>query len=269
MALSGAFGWVNRASLWRRRVHVAGSKLTATSLDRLLYLWLHRCGLMGAEETCLLHRHVRPGMRVIDVGANIGLYTLQLARLAGETGQVFAFEPEPTLFRAMRNNCIANAARNVTPINLALGAHPGRVQFQRNAFNSGDNRLGGLGWGAEEVEVEVARLDDVLPEPRVDFLKMDVQGYEFEVFRGMDRVFATSPALEVFFEFWPFGLTTAGSDPNELLDYLCARGFRIFHPERARLVEVTDRSALLASLPGRKFTNLLASRTLTSSPAPV
>ena len=261
MAISDAYGRLNRASVWRRRVRVAGATLTATSMDRLLYLWLHRWGFMGAEETRLLRRLVRPGARVVDVGANVGLYTLQLSRLAGEAGRVFAFEPEPTLFRAMRDNCSANAARNVTPVNLALGDHPGRVRFQRNAFNSGDNRLGGLGWSGEGVEVEVACLDDVLPEPRVDFVKMDVQGYEFGVLRGMERVFAASPALEIFFEFWPFGLAAAGSDPGDLLDHLRARGFRIFQPTRASLTEVTDWSALRASLPGRTFTNLLASRT--------
>lgn len=263
MAISAAFGRLNRASIWRRRVRVAGLNLTATSMDRLLYLWLHRLGLMGGEEKRLLKEFVRPGMRVVDIGANIGLYTLLLSRLVGETGRVFAFEPEPTLFRAMSTHCTANAAPNVTPINLALGDQPGRVRFERNAFNSGDNRLGGLGWSGEGVEVEVACLDDALPELQVDFVKMDVQGYEFGVFRGMERIFAANPAIEIFFEFWPFGLGVAGSEPRELLDFLRARGFRIFHPKRSGLVEVTDWSALLATLSGTKFTNLLASRTRT------
>jgi FkbM family methyltransferase len=261
MAIASTLGRLNRASIWRRRVRVAGLDLTAPSLDRLLYLWLSKYGLMGGAEVRLLHRLVRPGMRVLDVGANVGLYTLLLARLTGAAGHVTAFEPEPELFLAMRGNCSANAATNVTAVNCALGAGAGRVRFYRNAFNSGDNRLGGLGWSAEAVEVEVARLDDVLTDRRVDFIKMDVQGYEFDVFCGMDDILAANPGIELFFELWPHGLAAAKSDPTALLDRLRALGFRVYRTDKPELTEVTDWSALRAGLPGKTFTNLLASRT--------
>src|SRR5262249_46032464 len=151
-------------------------------------------------------------MRIVDVGANLGLYTLLLARLTGPAGQVHAFEPEPTLFRALARNCRRNAAANVTAVNYALGAGSGRIPFYRSLFNSRDNRLGGLGWKGRGVEVEMARLDDVLPDPRVDFVKMDVQGYEMQVLRGMEGIFEASPGLAIYFEFWPLGLRAAGTD---------------------------------------------------------
>lgn len=260
MSIAAVLGRLNRAAIWRRRVRVAGLDVTAPSMDRLLYLWLHRCGLMGDEEVRLFGSLVRPGMRVIDVGANVGLYTLLLARLAGEAGRVHAFEPEPTLFASMRGNCSANGAGNVIPVNVALGAERGRTTFYRNAFNSGDNRLGGLGWSAEKVEVEVSRLDD-FPLGKVDFIKMDVQGYELGVFRGMDGVLAANPGVEIYFEFWPRGLRTAGTDPDEVLEHLRSRGFRLYRPHGTRLTEVSDGKALQAELPGMRFANLLASRT--------
>jgi FkbM family methyltransferase len=261
MSISASLGRLNRTQLWRRRVRVAGLGLTAPSLDRLLYLWLHRCGFMGGVETRLFRNLLRPGMRVVDVGANVGLYTLLTSRLVGEAGRVYAFEPEPTLFASMRDNCVANQAVNVTPVQCALGDSAGHVRFYRNAFNSGDNRLGGLGWTGEAVEVEVARLDDVLTDRRVDFIKMDVQGYEFAVFRGMDSILASNPRVEIYFEFWPYGLRAAGSDPDEVLEFLCSRAFRIYRPQGTRLAEVNDWKALRGGLRGKKFTNLLASRT--------
>jgi FkbM family methyltransferase len=200
-------------------------------------------------------------MRVVDVGANVGLYTLLLARLAGASGRVIAFEPEPDLFAVLQRNCWANRASTVTAINSALGEESGRVRFHRSAFNSGDNRLGGFGWTSEAVEVEVARLDEALHDLRVDFLKMDVQGYEMRAFRGMERVLASNPHLELYFEFWPHGLTAAGSDPDELLQYLRERGFRIYEPHGSHLSEVSEGDSLLSRLSGKKFTNLLASRT--------
>jgi FkbM family methyltransferase len=251
---------LNRAAIWRRRVHVWGHTVRATSLDRLLCLWLHRAGMMGRAERAFLEATIRPGMRIVDVGANLGLYTLLLARLTGPAGQVHAFEPEPALFQALTRNCRRNAAANVTTVNCALGAGSGRIPFYRSLFNSGDNRLGGLGWKGRGVEVEMARLDDVLPEPCVDFIKMDVQGYEMQVLQGMERIIEASPRLMLYFEFWPCGLRSAGTDPAALLDFLFQRGFRIDDVEDGIPTPITGFGCLERRLTGEKYTNLLASR---------
>lgn len=261
MSIAAALSRLNRSGVWRRRVRVGDDALRAPSLDRLVYLWLHRCGFMGAEEGRTLRRLVRPGAHVVDIGANVGLYTLLLSRLVGDEGRVFAYEPEPDLFAALRENCFANQVANVIPVNCALGEASGRVRFYRSVFNSGDNRLGGFGWAAEAVEVEMARLDDVLSDARVDFIKMDVQGYEMRVLTGMQRLLAANPHLEIYFEFWPHGLTAAGSEPEGLLRHLHDRGFRIYQPHGTDLVEAPGWDALRARLTGKKFTNLVASRT--------
>jgi FkbM family methyltransferase len=259
MTVAALLYGLNRARLWRRRVGVWGHELRASSLDRLLCLWLHRTGLMGRQERQFLERAVTPGMRVADVGANVGLYTLLLSRLAGPSGHVYAVEPEPVLFRALCSNCRRNGAGNVTPLNRALGAAAGRTVFYRSAFNCGDNRLGGLGWKGQGVEVDLARLDDLLPAPRLDFVKMDVQGYELQVLRGMDRVFAQNPGLRLYLEFWPAGLRAAGTEPQELLDFLFAKGFRVC-PVGDGAEPVTSFSCLERRLTGKKYTNLLVSR---------
>ena len=86
---------LNHAAIWQRAIKVWDRRIRAASLDRLVFLALHRTGLMGKEEAELLKKLVNPGMQILDVGANIGLYTLLLSRLTGEAGRVFAFEPEP------------------------------------------------------------------------------------------------------------------------------------------------------------------------------
>jgi FkbM family methyltransferase len=260
MSLTSLLYRLNHASLWRRSVRVWGRRLRASSLDRLLCLWLHRVGLMGRAERQVLRRRVSTGMQVVDIGANLGLYSLLLAQLAGPEGRVFAFEPEPSLFRVLRHNCRRSGLTNLRLFNQALGDRAGRVGFYRSVFNSGDNRLGGLGWKGEGVEVEMVRLDDALPVRRIDFIKMDVQGYEMRVLRGMEEVMRASPGLEIYFEFWPAGLRAAGTDPEEVFAHLHDRGFHVYDVEGETLEPVAGFDRLRDRLAGSRFMNLLASR---------
>jgi FkbM family methyltransferase len=183
---------------------------------------------------------------------------LLLARLTGPNGHVFAFEPEPSLFQALRGNSQRNGITNLTPLNYALGDRAGTTTLYRSPFNTGDNRLGGLGWTGRRVDVEILTLDEALPSTAVDFMKMDVQGYEMAVFQGMEGVFRASPQLEILFEFWPAGLRAAGTDPEALLEYLFQQGFQVFAPEGEDLRPVTDLASLSSQLNGRTYTNLLA-----------
>src|SRR5262249_42513008 len=116
---------LNRAAIWRRRVHVWGHTVRATSLDRLLCLWLHRTGMMGRADRAFLEEAIRPGMQIVDVGANLGLYTLLLARLAGPARRGYAFEPEPPLVPALGPDRRPHAAGTRPHAKCSLRARPG------------------------------------------------------------------------------------------------------------------------------------------------
>jgi FkbM family methyltransferase len=251
---------LNHASIWHRELKVWNQRLRATSLDRLVFLGLHRFGLMGSKEGRLLERLVKPGMATVDIGANIGLYALFLAHLAGRQGRVFAFEPEPTLFAMLCENCAANGAENITPFQIAAGETNGRAVFQRAIFNSGDNGLGPARADAQPLEVEVARLDDVLPVRAVDFIKIDVQGHELTALSGMPKLLSASPDVRMLFEFCPFGLRAANTDPQSLLDFFRDRGFELYETKTGQLQHLSDPRQLLTELQGKQYINLLASR---------
>ncbi|HEU5202203.1 MAG TPA: FkbM family methyltransferase [Nitrospira sp.] len=253
---------LNHASIWHRSIRVWGFSLRGTSLDRLLALALHRLGMMGTAERHLMEERVRPGMRIVDIGANVGLYSTLLARLVGPNGHVHAFEPEPSLFRALQGNLQMNNLGNLTAVNAALGDRSGTTTLYRSPFNTGDNRLGGLGQLGQRIDVQILRLDDALPFPSVDFIKMDVQGYEMAVFEGMEGVLRANAQLEILFEFWPSGLHAAGTDPAALLDHLFQRQFRVFAPEGKGLWPVIDFASWASRFKGRKYTNLLATRNI-------
>ncbi|MGI9088591.1 MAG: FkbM family methyltransferase [Chthoniobacterales bacterium] len=250
----------NHAPIWQRRLRVWDQELRAASADRLLFLALHRLGWMGAEEAALFRRLVQPGMRIVDIGANIGLYSLLLARLTSANGRVYSFEPETNLCATLRENCAANRADNVTIFQAAAGAKAGRMLLQRSPFNSGNNSLGQNQAGADALEVEIVTVDSVLPERVVDFVKIDVQGHELAALSGMDETLAASPRARIFFEFWPAGLRAAGASAEALLELLRTRGFEIYRPAKNAFQPLPDAQPLVRQLGRNGYTNLLAAR---------
>ena len=258
----------NHARAWQRVSILLGPDcFRAPSLDRLLALTLHRLGRMGVAERELLEHKVQPGMTVLDVGANQGVFTVLLSRLVGPEGKVHAFEPDPVLFAALTENCRRNGCVNVTLHPVALGVVPSDdACLHRSLFNSGDNRLSGPLTGAVGAGVgvsgRVARLGDVLPpDTTVDFAKVDVQGWEMEVFRGMEEMLVAGNPRQIFFEYWPEGLRRAGTDPAELLRYLEACGYAV-RPEATKDgVAVLDAGfprAVPAAEGAWAFTNFIA-----------
>jgi len=262
MAVAQSIFRLNHLPLWSREVEVWGNRVTATTLDRLVNLYLHHLGVRGQEEKRFLERHVRPGMQVFDIGANQGIYTMLMAQLVGRRGSVQAFEPDATLFASLRKNCEGNDAGNVRLHNIALGREPGTLKFYRCQLNSGDNRLARShhpGW-FDEVQVPVAPLDALLPGAPVDFIKIDVQGWEYQVFLGMEGILRANPNVEIYLEYWPLGLQNAGCKPPDCLLHLISLGFNLYVTAGPGLKPLTDMEALTRDLPGQKCANLLAAR---------
>jgi len=256
--LAGAF---SRAALWRREFRLWDQSVRARTFDRWLYLAAHRAGFMGRAQRAALERLVEPGMRVLDVGANLGLYTVLLARRVGPAGRVVAFEPDPELCALLRENCALNGCANVDAHALALGRRSERLRLHRLVLNSGDNSLGSRDgdWFREEVEVEVVALDDHLPDLRADFVKIDVQGWEVDVLSGMERLLASGPRLYV--EFWPWGLRRAGRTPAELVAFLVDRGYRLHAGATGEILSRAALDRLLAEpAASKRYTDLYASR---------
>lgn len=253
---------INRAPVWRGPVTVWGLRVQAPSADRLLYAVLHRLGLMGRADRAFFSREIKPGMTVLDVGANIGLYALTFARLVGPTGQVCAFEPAPDLFAALDAGRRLNGAGNLQTFACGLGARDATLRLQRSFFNSGDNRLGaGRGdFAGEWADVPIRRGDDLVANaPSIDFIKIDVQGWELHALRGLQETIARSPGVQIYLEFWPRGLRDAGTDPEALWAFLRSHGLTV-HRELggSGWTPVGAVSDLLATMDEDAYLNLWA-----------
>ena len=185
-----------------------GHLLEIEPRDRGIGARLRRTGRWDPREKILYERELRPGMTVVDAGANVGYFSLLFARLVGPTGRVFALEPDPRNFNLLRRNIDRNGYRNITAVPVALSRENGRQKFSRSPHNFADHCLGdGLGQ-REKIEVEVVRLDDLFsgPSKRVDLLKLDIQGAEFAAIDGARELLRANPDIVLLSEFWPDGM---------------------------------------------------------------
>ena len=179
-------------------------------------------------ETALLGDRIKPAMTVLDVGAHAGYFTCLAARLVGPRGLVVAFEPSPRNYDLLLANVWRNGFFNVVCFPWALGSEQGVVDLHTSPTNTGDNRVYPSDRGRSSTSVRLAALDHVSAlRPPVDIVKVDVQGAEEAVIRGMTGLLSASPAVLVTGEFWPAGLRRFGSDPIGLLDLCRSLGFSI------------------------------------------
>jgi len=152
--------------------------------DRYIGAALEHMGEVNERDFMLLRELVRPGDWVVDAGANIGIYALFFARRVGPKGRVLSVEPQPRVARLLQTNMALNAAHHVTVWQGALGEAPGKLQLPEIDYSQEVN-FGGIALKPREggVGVEVRTLDSIGLK-RCDFIKMDVEGMEPEVFAG-------------------------------------------------------------------------------------
>ncbi len=216
-------------------------------------------GCYEAKETELVSKFVKPGMICLDVGANLGYFSLLMGRLAGREGRVYAMEPFPANYDLLVRNIEENGLRGVvTPYKLAAFDKNGSGDIYFRADEMNDN-FGSMFLSEAPQQSDLsctrvtrARLDDVLPPAAVvDIAKIDVEGAEVHCLRGMSRILeASHPALVV--ELNEVALARNGSTAEDLIGLLEGAGYIV--------MEAATQSKFV--LPARKsrdpyaFTNL-------------
>jgi FkbM family methyltransferase len=210
-------------------IHGAGYRMTffPTAMSSALWSDVH-----GRDtDTSFLSGYLRAGDIVIDAGANVGFLTLCASLCVADEGHVHSIEAHPRTAEYLRRNVVLNARQNVTVHAVALGAEAGEIGL--SDFDIDDqNRVTDQGG----VNVGVVRLDDLLSDVgSVKLLKIDVEGYELEVFRGGRRVLERTDC--VYFESWDEHCRRYEWTAADVIDYLRECGFvvlrrndRVFEP---------------------------------------
>ncbi len=180
-------------------------------------------GIWEPYETQLILQALKEGSTFIDVGANIGYYTVTASSVVGESGQVIAFEPEPKNYDMLVSNIALNNQLNVLAVNAGLSNSSETSRIFLSDDNWGDHQIFDGGLERESVPVILQHGDTFLSDKidKIDVLKVDTQGAEFLVMSGLDSTLRKSlPEVTMVIEFWPFGLKKAGSHGHALLDLL-------------------------------------------------
>jgi FkbM family methyltransferase len=145
---------------------------------------LHKYGEISRGEIVFLCQLIRPGMTVVEVGANIGLLTVPFARLVAPGGKVIAFEPQRIVYQMLCGNLALNAIINVFAHNSAIGREPGSITVPPVDYAKVGN-FGGVSLrGRKEGETVPLLTIDSLSLDRCDFMKIDVEGMELDVLQG-------------------------------------------------------------------------------------
>jgi FkbM family methyltransferase len=207
-------------------VDVLGHRMALDDRDSLR---LSVARLMEPTLTRFVQEAVKPGDTVLDVGANIGYFTLLFARAVGPGGRVVAIEPDPENVALLTRNVARNGyADRVTVLPRAAWDASGPLRLFRSEENRGDHQTYDIGEGRESVTIDALRVDDYAPlaaGPPVALVKMDIQGAEYRALLGMRELLARSRDVVLLTEFWPLGLQRAGTPPAAYLDLIASMGF--------------------------------------------
>jgi FkbM family methyltransferase len=189
-------------------------------------IWL---GVYEPQETRVFANYVKPGMTVIDAGANVGYYSL-LAASKGCT--VYAFEPSPGIFQELCANIERNRIGSIHALDAGLSD---ANIVMKLPTPSAENHTPSLldETATEYVDVQLMRLGEYLSERginRVDLLKMDVEGFEPNILTGAVDALEDGHVGAIFCELNDYWLRQNNSTPQELFDQICSFGFAASEP---------------------------------------
>jgi len=218
---------------------VQGHKMYLDPTDNLS---LSIFGIYEPMETELVKKELKPNNVALDIGAFIGYYSLIFARLVGNDGKVFAFELNPTPFSTLKKNIEINNYQNV-------------ILENKGVSNTDKNLKSGE---------HLVRLDTYFKnrDPKVDFIKMDIEGAEMRALEGMTSLIENNDNIRIMTEFHPTELKKFGTNPEDYLNQLRNFDFNIYHIDnKLKSIKPVSNDYLLAKFPSMdSSTNLFCKR---------
>jgi FkbM family methyltransferase len=259
-------GWIARKAIHAsfRLRHPQGKPVRyklARSIDISLYPdgeiaeFLSFPALFERAEIDLVAAFLKPGMNVIDVGANIGIYSILGSAIVGDTGHVWAFEPSQESYGRLLRNLQLNGCKQVDPIQAALSSEPDKQMRLTSDAGYGDayRYLAPASEGTSDARgevVPVTTLDRCARERGigdVNLIKIDVEGGEYRVLLGAKEVLASNREVAIIFESEADWCGRAGCKQSDSFSLLRNHGFHLYSWNKATCGWEDDEEKLLSS----------------------
>ncbi|MDR3491461.1 MAG: FkbM family methyltransferase [Gammaproteobacteria bacterium] len=197
------------------------------------------------------HSNLFKNGHILDIGANIGYTSFVFSKALGNTYNIFAFEPE---YKNMKILKLVSQQygfiKKLIPISAAVGDKEGEIELWRNESHNGDHRIltdelkKTLKGSIKTQKISVVSIDNYLKNYRnsspVSFIKIDVQGYELAVCKGMQETLTNNPNAVIGFEYCPSIIKSLGFDPHELLEFFQKKNFNFYFLNKKNLLETFD-----------------------------
>ena len=206
-----------------------------------------------------MYAYIKIGNVALDIGANIGHHSIFMAKIVGGGGEIYAFEPIPKIYNQLEKSVTKNNLNNVIINKYALGEIDKEVEININNNNVGGSSI--VNRNASDtttnVKIQVKTLDS-LNLQKVDFIKLDVEGYEWNVIAGgADTISKYKPTI--IFEYSPDYFRRANNnDGNKILNFMINNNYIMYDLENKKKMVADIKSFEKEFAPGlRSQTNLL------------
>jgi FkbM family methyltransferase len=187
--------------------------------------------MVDKKELGLFRELIKPGDTILDIGANIGLYTKYFSELAGPKGTVHSFEPDTTNFNYFKR--VTKNLSNVHGIYSAVSNNNTPLKIYTSHRLNVDHRTYPVDEFASSYEVPATSIDAYVNQQfKVDVIKMDIQGAEYPALLGMEKTLLSNPNIVLFMEICPSALRDFGVDVNTIYNFIEGIGFQIFDSNR-------------------------------------
>lgn len=192
---------------------------------------------------------VKPGMRVVDCGANLGYFSLIMADLVGPAGHLDAFEPNPDIASRLSRTLLVNGFLDRSTVHVAaLSDSKGETLLHRPDGEPKNAFVLDVPFDREDIssiQVPMLRLDELPDAEAIDLIKIDVEGAEERVWAGMERILEGDRPLTIILEF----ATCRYVDPGAFIDRITARGFALERIDPFVGVRATTREEIMEHSP--------------------
>ena len=198
-------------------------------LDEKDSLGLSSQNLFEPETFSALNKIIKPGMCSIDVGANIGYFTVFMSNWSNNHGKVYAIEPNALNFDLLSKNVKLNGCNNIELFNIAVGENTGVLPLFLSEYNGGMHRLYPSELCTNQTEeIVVRRLDEIFQDQKIDLIKIDIEGFEYFALKGAVEILKKNISIKIISEYCPASCLEAGAKPSNLLLFLEKMGFHVF-----------------------------------------